>query len=629
MHLQGCVRQARRTPRLAVATAAAGPEAAPQQQESALQPFLRWAIANGVEGVGAADSKIALYEGEGGERGVVALQPIPSGQVVMRIPLRLAITDQVDDDDDADAQQAQQAQQERELPWSVRLAGRLLAKAAEGDACPWAPYLAVLPQQVPSPLTAFSWEDVQALEYQPMLRQLEHTTWLASSAGQQPGGSRFSREQWDWALSVVHSRTFGAPGPAGGVGVRMLVPLVDMLNHAGDFILSPPGSSNSAEGGPSVQAFENVRWDLRAPAGPEGEWAMEVAATRDISAGEEVLLSYGERGNDDFLLHYGFVPPRNPHDDVTLFTDIESAIDWWMDTFLPLGALPPERLQAAINSAYTSAEEQDSSAMAAERVLAAAPEAEAEIIRAELARIKLSAGGMVDGRLLAAFRSLYEAAAPALQQQQQGSSSSSSSNASSSSSSSSNASSSSSSSSNASSSSSSPAPLGGSWLEHLRRAVARRCQEVLAGMATPLLQDLERLAAWERHSGDAPHSWAAALTHYAAAIAAYEARCGGLLGAAAASGGSAAGASAEMAAVASSSGQPLLDAGAAGGQDAALAALLLQQARQAEQEQHKGSAASGGSELQSESSTSGTSILPVIYRAYKKLILADAILLAD
>lgn len=73
-----------------------------------------------------------------------------AGQVVMRIPLRLAITDQVDEDEEDNtqpgnpaSQQAQQAQQERELPWSVRLAGRLLAKAAQGDACPWAPYLAV------------------------------------------------------------------------------------------------------------------------------------------------------------------------------------------------------------------------------------------------------------------------------------------------------------------------------------------------------------------------------------------------------------------------------------------------------------------------------------------------------
>lgn len=73
-----------------------------------------------------------------------------------------------------------------------------------------------------------------------------------------------------------------------------------------------------------------------------------------------------------------------------LGADIESAIDWWMDAFLPLGALPPQRLQAAINAAYTAAEDQDGAAMAAERVLAAVPEAEAEVIRAELARIKLS-----------------------------------------------------------------------------------------------------------------------------------------------------------------------------------------------------------------------------------------------
>lgn len=89
-----------------------------------------------------------------------------------------------------------------------------------------------------------------------MLRQLEHALWLASSAGAADGGA-FSRAQWDWALSVVHSRTFGAPGPAGGVGVRMLVPLVDMLNHAGDSVTSVPGAAAPA---PAVQAFENVRW---------------------------------------------------------------------------------------------------------------------------------------------------------------------------------------------------------------------------------------------------------------------------------------------------------------------------------------------------------------------------------
>ena len=27
----------------------------------------------------------------------------------------------------------------------------------------------------------------------------------------------------------------------------------------------------------------------------------------------------GERNNESFFLHYGFLPPRNPHDDVALF----------------------------------------------------------------------------------------------------------------------------------------------------------------------------------------------------------------------------------------------------------------------------------------------------------------------
>ncbi len=65
------------------------------------------------------------------------------------------------------------------------------------------------------------------------------------------------------------------------------------------FGLANPGSS---DGSASIAVDSTVhcaahwhrRWDLRASSGPEGEWAMEVAAIRDIAAGEELLLSYGE-----------------------------------------------------------------------------------------------------------------------------------------------------------------------------------------------------------------------------------------------------------------------------------------------------------------------------------------------
>lgn len=48
----------------------------------------------------------------------------------------------------------------------------------------------------------------------------------------------------------------------------------------------------------------------------------------------QVLISYGERSNDDFFLHYGFVPPHNPHDEVVLFDNLEDAVSWYFEQFI-------------------------------------------------------------------------------------------------------------------------------------------------------------------------------------------------------------------------------------------------------------------------------------------------------
>ena len=44
-------------------------------------------------------------------------------------------------------------------------------------------------------------------------------------------------------MQIVLSRTFGSAGEDGGVGVRFLMPILDMLNHGGDqtpLLLSDP-----------------------------------------------------------------------------------------------------------------------------------------------------------------------------------------------------------------------------------------------------------------------------------------------------------------------------------------------------------------------------------------------------
>ena len=55
-------------------------------------------------------------------------------------------------------------------------------------------------------------------------------------------------------MQVVHSRTFGNAAPDGSVGVHMLIPLVDLLNHGGDEIAMHDFGQYAVT--------SNVRWAL-------------------------------------------------------------------------------------------------------------------------------------------------------------------------------------------------------------------------------------------------------------------------------------------------------------------------------------------------------------------------------
>ena len=57
-------------------------------------------------------------------------------------------------------------------------------------------------------------------------------------------------------------------------------------------------------------------------------WEIVLTANKAVSANDEVLLSYGERNNDEFFGAYGFVPPRNPHEEMILFGDVVEALEW-------------------------------------------------------------------------------------------------------------------------------------------------------------------------------------------------------------------------------------------------------------------------------------------------------------
>ncbi|GIL98986.1 hypothetical protein Vretimale_4284, partial [Volvox reticuliferus] len=89
-------------PRTALQSATAEAPTSPVREdsnddESDLQNFLSWLVANGVQGIGQEGSKLALFQSENGERGLMCEEPVSKGDVVLEVPLRLALTDHSED----------------------------------------------------------------------------------------------------------------------------------------------------------------------------------------------------------------------------------------------------------------------------------------------------------------------------------------------------------------------------------------------------------------------------------------------------------------------------------------------------------------------------------------------------
>jgi hypothetical protein len=103
-------------------------------------------------------------------------------------------------------------------------------------------------------------------------------------------GSYVDRAEFLDALDLVCSRTIR-------IGTDlMLVPLLDMANHA-----------SRPQGGGYYQRD-----------GSEPNSICLMVGERGVKCGGEVTLDYGSRRNEDWLLHYGFLPDRNDAESVQL-----------------------------------------------------------------------------------------------------------------------------------------------------------------------------------------------------------------------------------------------------------------------------------------------------------------------
>ena len=241
-------------------------------------------------------------------RGLFASRDVEAGEVVLRVPIDCALNDGRAEPPYPGA------------PWSVVLAAELLRERAKGDDARLSRYVRSLPSEtIGFANSSFASREGAAdlLADDAAFDELERYDFLlrGSAAAVQ---KHHAFEDWRWAMSLAHSRTFRVeePAPSGdakktlGATRRLMVPYVDLLNH----------DSRETE----VQCEWSCVWDL---GGGGGDFV--VKTTRDVRQGEELVTSYGERDDRHFFLFFGFLPEPNPHNGVALFRGLEEAAAWY------------------------------------------------------------------------------------------------------------------------------------------------------------------------------------------------------------------------------------------------------------------------------------------------------------
>jgi len=290
-------------------------------------------------------------------RGLVALDPIVEGDLLLSFPWKHTVhvfEDGYDDPDD------------------LRLALELLRVLNHGGdgvdderVSVWRDYKPMLPSSTGA---AAFWplHNVKELQHGDAVEEVARLRAGFQAHAVRHACASLKKEDILWALSLVHSRSFSVATPEGTA--RALVPFADLFNHRPespaqarktDAILQKalfriselqrdafPSETNgsrvlrdekkvtsvSPRAAPS-EAFETSRgsvgsepWSVARDPGTN-LWTFQVRSIWRYDVGEEVFITYGHETSAELLASYGFFPQPNAGDFVRLYADVQDILD--------------------------------------------------------------------------------------------------------------------------------------------------------------------------------------------------------------------------------------------------------------------------------------------------------------
>mmetsp|Transcript_5217 Transcript_5217/g.9447 ORF Transcript_5217/g.9447 Transcript_5217/m.9447 type:complete len:445 (-) Transcript_5217:56-1390(-) len=261
-------------------------------RERKIQDLFRWLQVSGaaVSKIGVAN--ISIADDEAGKRktmrGVVALEPIVKGDVIVSVPERLALEIFVDEQLD----QANPGYAAADLL-------RAMIDTKDFRHAKYAALFGALPGMEDCTTTDFYTEqELDALEWAPVktetrkrLEKVRQAYAFVDTLAEEEGVATLSQlvqsdyNKYLWAIFIVVSRVIGIHKDEFTMA-RYLIPVIDMFNHHND----------------SKHELSNRNGEFR------------VIAGSDIEIGEQINIRYGGGllGNDRIIQDYGFVEVGNP-----------------------------------------------------------------------------------------------------------------------------------------------------------------------------------------------------------------------------------------------------------------------------------------------------------------------------
>ncbi|KAJ8904793.1 hypothetical protein NDN08_001308 [Rhodosorus marinus] len=228
-------------------------------------------------GVFAPKVEVVTSEDEGlvlGGRGCIARDHIPPWEPVVKVDSEAVIRVQVDSSDG--------------VPWYIRLALRFLKEKSAGENSNFSEYVSMMDsirdgeRSVLMDRTVsrdIHWYEYLRADVENYYRAVED-----SFDGELMDLCR-SITEWRRALWISHSRAFALPPTGKEIA---LIPMVDMFNHV-------------------TRANSELVYD-------EVTNSYDIVFENDLSAGEEILITYGGLSNDILLPYFNFIEHANPVD---------------------------------------------------------------------------------------------------------------------------------------------------------------------------------------------------------------------------------------------------------------------------------------------------------------------------